>query len=207
MFAGFVALVVALYLLGALDPLLDLDRFVDTVRSAGAFSYAVYLAIFIIVQPFGVPGTLFLVAGTMMWPPALAFGLGMIGGVGAAIVGFLFARYLGRDWVAARIPERFRRYDDAIAARGLFAIVIIRLITLLNPVVHWFLGLSKIPVWTYVIGTAIGVLPGVFLWTVLGHTAKEWLTRYATSPAFLLAVGALALALTGGWLVLSRRRK
>lgn len=131
---------------------------------------------------------------------------------GAALA-FLSARYLLRDWVESRLaaapdpswhPEdprarRARRrraawqaVSEGLRAHGLNYLLVLRLI----PVVPFFLinigsGLTAIPFRTFVLGTLIGILPGVFLYVNAG-SALGTLTR----PADLLSaqvVGALTL--------------
>ena len=60
-----------------------------------------------------------LLTAVAVWPPWLAFLLNWCGAVGAGVVGFAFARTVGRDWVARRLPARLAGLDDRIQKRGL----------------------------------------------------------------------------------------
>src|SRR5262245_51528428 len=84
----------------------------------GAWGYLAFIVSYAILQPFGVPGTVFILVAPLVWPWPVAFALSMAGTMAASVVGFSFARAIARDWFAARIPEQFRKYDDALAARG-----------------------------------------------------------------------------------------
>ena len=168
------ALVLA-YSLGWLDAVLDRERFIANVRSAGSWSYAVYLVTFVLVQPLGIPSAVFLVAASVLWPTALAFTMALIGGTCSSLVGFWFARYLARDWVASRLPDRVRRYEQTIAERGFYAVLLVRFIFLYAPVVHWLLGVSPVRFSSYVLGTVLGALPGITVWLVVGKTGLSFL--------------------------------
>nr|WP_276602772.1 hypothetical protein [Nannocystis pusilla] len=73
-----------------------------TLVEMGAWGYLAFVLAYTLLQPFGVPGTIFIVAAPLIWPWRTAFALSMLGTMGASVVGFSFARFVARDWVAAR---------------------------------------------------------------------------------------------------------
>ena len=80
----------------------------------GPWGYVAFVVAYAALQPFGVPGTVFIIAAPLIWPWPVAFALSMAGTMAASVVGFSFARFVARDWVAKRIPARFREYDEAL---------------------------------------------------------------------------------------------
>jgi uncharacterized membrane protein YdjX (TVP38/TMEM64 family) len=113
----------------------------------------------------------------MIWPKLEAFALSLLGSVLAGSVGFGFARFLARDWVARHLPARFRRFDELLARRGLEAVILVRVVFFLTPPAHWVLGLSKVRYSTFLLGSAIGFLPGIAALTFLGGGLVEWLRQ------------------------------
>src|SRR5471030_3019622 len=101
-----------------------LQRFADpagvarTLRSLRGWGYLAFIASYALLQPFGIPGTVFVVAAPLIWPWPVAFALSMTGTMAASVVGFSFARFVARAWVESKIPTRFRKYDEALAKRA-----------------------------------------------------------------------------------------
>ena len=112
---------------GPRELLSDTDRISALLTESGIWGPLVYVAVFSLLEPAGVPGTLFIVPASLVWPLWLAFLLSWAGSIGAGVVGFGFARSLGRDWVQARLPDRLRGYDQRLAERGLTTVIVVRL--------------------------------------------------------------------------------
>ncbi|MCK6573818.1 VTT domain-containing protein [Myxococcota bacterium] len=132
--------------------------FARAVVDLGAWGYLAFLVACTLLRPFGVPGTVFVVAAPLLWPWPVAFALSMIGTMAASVVGFSFARFLARDWVKARIPARFHRYDEALARHALRTVFVLRLIFWMPQALHGFLGVSK--------GSLLGYIPPLLLVSV-----------------------------------------
>lgn len=168
----------------------------ETVRrllaESGALGPVVYLALFALLEPLGVPGVLFVVPATLVWPLPVAVALSFAGAMAAGTVGFASARWLLRDWVEARLPDRFRRYDERLAERGLTTVIVVRLLFFLAPPAHWALGLSRVGVAPFLLGSAIGFAPGILLLALGGKSALDWLGTQP--PSVWIGVGALIAA-------------
>jgi uncharacterized membrane protein YdjX (TVP38/TMEM64 family) len=155
-----------------------------------------FVLAFGLLEPFGVPGAVFALPAAAIWPLPLAVLLSWLGSILAGVVGFSFARFLARDWVAARLPPRLRDVDARIALRPLATVIVVRLTLFLFPPAHWALGLTRVGFVPFVLGTAIGFLPGITLLTVGGRAAWEWLgdePLALVGAALLLGLGVFAL--------------
>ena len=152
---------------------LEVDRFVALLRSLGIWGPVLYVALFSLLEPFGVFGIVFVAPGSLVWDWSTLFLLTWLGSIGAGVVGFTFARSIGRDFVSRHLPERLRRFDERLATQGLRTTIMIRLIFFITPPAHWVLGLSQVRFGTFVLGTAIGFLPGIALFTLLGKSAVD----------------------------------
>ncbi len=109
--------------------------------------------------------------------------------------GFAFARYLGRDWVEDRMPERLRKWDDRLSNSGLPIVILFRLVLFLNPASHWALGLSRVPLSTAIAGTAIGFAPGIAVYTFFGAEIVEWFGEQSKGTWIAVAVAIVAIIL------------
>ena len=120
---GAVALVlvglVAAYRLGLFTLVADPKSLARTLVALGVWGHLAFILAYTVLQPFGVPGTVFIVAAPLIWPWQTAFVLSMVGTMAASVVGFAFARFVAKGWVSARIPARLRRYDDALERNAL----------------------------------------------------------------------------------------
>lgn len=177
----------------------------ERLVASGAWGYAAFVLAYALLQPFGVPGTVFIVAAPLIWPWPVAFALSMVGTMAASVIGFSFARFVARDWVSARIPARFRRYDEALATHAFRTVFLLRLILWMPQVLHAFLGVSQVPFWTHVWASLLGYIPPLLVVSVLG--AEIFDEAGHMQPRALLILGALAAAsLLLAWVLRRRTR-
>lgn len=142
--------------------------FAETLVAMGTAGYLAFIVAYTLLQPFGVPGTIFVVAAPLIWPWQTAFALSMIGTMCASVVGFSFARFVAKDWVSARIPARLRKYDESLARNAFLTVVVLRLILWMPQALHFFFGVSKVGFWTHFWGSLIGYVPPLLLVSYLG---------------------------------------
>lgn len=149
--------------LGAFAHLAEPRVLARSLRATGSVGYVGFVVSYAILQPFGVPGTVFIVAAPFVWPWKIAFALSMTGTMAASIIGFSFARFIARDWVSSRIPVRFHRYDSMLEKNELWAVFVLRLVFWMPQVLHFFLGVSRIRFWTHFWGSLLGYAPPLFV--------------------------------------------
>lgn len=199
---GVVALVVGVlavaHRMGAFDQVSEPRQLAQALVAMGARGYVAFVVAYALLQPFGVPGTIFVVAAPLIWPWPTAFALSMTGTMAASVVGFSFARFVARDWVAQRIPARLRKYDEALERNALQTVVVLRMVLWMPQVLHSFLGVSKVGFWTHFWGSLIGYAPPLFLVSYLGgemFDASGKLQPGAWPKMALLLLVSLAVAL------------
>jgi len=139
-----------------------------TLVDMGAWGYFAFILAYTVLQPFGVPGTIFIVAAPLIWPWQTAFALSMVGTMSASVVGFSFARFVAKDWVAAHVPAKLRRYDNALERNAFQTVVVLRLVLWMPQVLHAFFGVSKVGFWTHFFGSLVGYVPPLLLVSYLG---------------------------------------
>jgi uncharacterized membrane protein YdjX (TVP38/TMEM64 family) len=137
-------------------------------------------------------------AAPLIWPWPVAFVLSMIGTMAASVVGFSFARFVARDWVSKRIPARFQKYDDALASRSFTTVFFLRLVFWMPPLLHAFLGVSKVGFWTHFWASFFGYLLPLWLVSFFGEKLFEALKDAPAGVWMGLGVGAVVIAL-GVW--------
>lgn len=197
-----VALAVATWWSGLHELALDPERVRDLLVDSGVWGPFAFLAAFAVLEPFGVPGIVFVLPAALAWPAGLALALSWIGALLASVIGFAFARWIGRDWVQARLPPGLRVYDARLAERGLQTVIAVRLTFFMLPAAHWALGLSRVRFVPYLAGSAIGYLPGLIAIVLFGKGAVAVLK--SQSPLVWLGAALVAAAV---YLLLRRERQ
>ena len=179
--------------LGAFEVFHDPERVRALLESWGSWAYVLYLATFIVLMPFGIPAFVWVLPAGILWPFWVAYPLSMVAVAGGSSLGFVFARYVARDWVAARLPPRVRRLDEQFTAHGVPGVIVFRLVFQLGAPTHWLLGLSKVGYGTFVTGTVIGAMPVVALVAWFGHDAMHWVETHVVLALLLAAVTVIAV--------------
>ena len=107
-----VALLALAHAQGLLQRFGDPQGLARTLVDLGPWGYAAFIGAYTLLQPFGVPGTVFIVAAPLIWPWPVAFGLSMVGTMCASVVGFSFATPL-----RVHASEDKPRRSDSVARR------------------------------------------------------------------------------------------
>jgi uncharacterized membrane protein YdjX (TVP38/TMEM64 family) len=188
------ALLATAYHLGVFGRLADPPTLARTLVGLGAWGYVAFVVAYAVFQPFGVPGTAFIVAAPLLWPWPVAFALSMVGTMAASVIGFAFARFVARDWVARRIPVRFRRYDEALATRAFATVFLLRLVFWMPPLLHAFFGVSKVRFWTHFWGSFVGYLVPIFLVSFFGQRLFDAARNAPPSAWAALGAGTVMVA-------------
>ncbi len=157
---------------------------------------------------FGMPGTIPTLAGGAIFGIARGMLFNTIGANLGALLAFLLARYLGRDFVARVLKGKGATLDEKIGEHGLGTILYLRLIPLVPfNALNFGAGISRVSLRDYVLGSLIGMLPGTLVYTYFADALIRG-TGEAKREAFLhflLAAGLLvAFTLITGWI---RRRR
>ena len=162
------------------------------LREAGPMGGLAFVAAFTGLQPWGLPGSLFVVPAALVWPPVLAFFLSWTGANLASLVGFLFARWAGRDWARGRLGPFLEVYDRRLVEHGFATVVVLRMLFVSAPPTSWLLGVSGIPLRTFVLASAVGFVPGIALITLLGNRGLA-AVREPTASSLVVLLGVLAV--------------
>jgi uncharacterized membrane protein YdjX (TVP38/TMEM64 family) len=204
--AAFVTVAAAMLLAwrcGLLDRFSEPARLAHDLAGSGARGYAAFILAYTVLQPFGVPGTVFIVAAALIWPWPVAFALSMIGTMAASVVGFSFARFVAREWVATLIPARFRAYDEALARRGFVTVLTLRFVFWMPPLLHAFFGVSRVGFWTHFWGSLVGYVIPLLAVSYFGPKLFD-LMRSASLGEWAVAIALLGLGIAVGWALVKR---
>jgi len=190
-------------LLGVREQVTRLFDLAERYRSS-PLGAAIVLATFVLGSLVLVPITLLITATAASMGPLAGFLYALMGSVAAAGVTFLLGRALGRERVRRLAGRRVNAVMRRVAGHGVLAVALLRLVPLAPfSVVNVVAGVSEIRLRDFLAGSALGLLPGIALATLLGNQLGALIRRPdATSLAALVAcvaVVAAASALLRRW--------
>ena len=201
-----IAMVVAAQRLGLFELLGDPARVKQTMVELGPWGYVAFIGAYTALQPFGMPGTVFVMAAPLIWPWPVAFALSMTGTMAASVVGFSFARFVARDWLSKRLPARFKAYDEALAKRAFATVVTLRFLFWMPPLLHAFFGVSKVPFWTHFWGSVVGYFVPLLVTSYFGQRAFDAMRDAPPTVWIGVGIGMVSIV-TVGWLIRRQRAK
>lgn len=158
---------------------------------------AIVLGTFVLASLVLVPITLLITLTAATMGPVAGFLYALTGSVAAAGVTFLLGRVLGRERVRRLAGRRVNAVMRRVAGHGVLAVALLRLVPVAPfSVVNVVAGVSEIRLRDFLAGSAIGLLPGIALATLLGDRLGAWLREPdALGLTLLLAtLGAVILA-------------
>ncbi len=100
----------------------------------------------------------------MLFGGVKGFIYGWIGVVVGSTGTFLCARYILRDIFQASLESRFHHllaFDERLAENGFLTVLLLRLVLFVASPLNWAIGLTKVRLYQYIAGSALGIIPGI----------------------------------------------
>ncbi|NHA69149.1 TVP38/TMEM64 family protein [Phycicoccus flavus] len=152
----------------------DLAAVQRFVASTGVWGPLVYLLVHVVLTLVPVPKNLLAGIAGALFGVAFGIGLSWTGALLSALVTFWLAGRLGRDAVASLTGRRVQRVQRLLRERGLLTVVVARLLPVLPfTVINYGAGVSAVSRRDFVLGTALGIVPGTVAYVVVGASAGE----------------------------------
>ena len=116
-----------------------------------------------------------------------------IGALLGAILDFGLARWYGRLVVERFVNKKYISISDSFLQRyGLLAIFVTRLIPIIPfKMVSYGVGLTTMPLWKFVIATAIGQAPATILYSILGQNITHNIRMTIAVTSLLISICAV----------------
>ena len=168
----------------------------QALQQTGGWAPVLYIGLFVLLPAFFFPVAVLALAGGLLfglwWGSVYTF----IGAVLNCALMFLLARYVGRSQVQRLVEQKLspqwqRRLQIADGKEGFLLLIILRLIPVVPyNLINYTFGLTGISFSSYLLASAIGIIPGTFAFINIGDKTLE-----AGSPSFWIAIGLLVLLL------------
>lgn len=160
-FVGLLLAIILVVRFFHLQDYVEKERLRQFVASFGVWGPIIYLIIWTVAPSLLLPGLPITLAGGLLFGPFWGVVYVALGATAGAILAFLVARYLARDWVAAKISgTKLARLDEQVAQQGWKIVAFTRLIPIFPYfLVNYAFGLTRIALWPYAVTTFFGMLP------------------------------------------------
>ena len=197
-YAGvWIAIVAALALTGNIP---SSDEARDFVDDLGALGPLLYVPLFVLVN-FAVAWPILAGAAGLLFGTAAGTPLALLGVTAAALTQMAIARRLAGEHRGRLLPQRTRAVETFLTENGTLAIMESRIVPVLPyGVVNYSAGLTHLSYTAMAVGTLIGAVPKVFVYTALGGSLDD-----LTSPEALVALVLWALLALVGAVLLWRQ--
>jgi uncharacterized membrane protein YdjX (TVP38/TMEM64 family) len=169
----------------------------DRVAALGTWAPMTFLLVHTLATTTPVPRTAFSLSAGLLFGPWLGVALCLVASVVSAAAGFVVSRRLGGRAARRLGPGRVRMLEERLSSRGLLAVISARFVPFIPfaPLNYTF-GVTNVRWRHYLVGTAIGLVPGtsavvLFGDAVTGSLSPSLLAVFAVSGT----LGAIGVAL------------
>ena len=137
----------------------------QSIGDFGVWAPLVFILLYTIGTIF-IPSTPFMLASGILFGFTYGLIYTLIGGFLSSILVFIFARKLGKSWVESILQNKHLKhvniYNRRLAGNGLLDLIILRIAPIMPfNILNIIMGISKISLRNYIIGTVFGLLPSV----------------------------------------------
>ncbi|MDB5584240.1 MAG: hypothetical protein JWR80_9416 [Bradyrhizobium sp.] len=134
------------------------------------------------------PVLMLIAASAAAFGPWFGFAYATLGALASAAVGYSIGAAVGKRPLRNILGPRLNKVRQRIARRGVIAVAAIRLVPIAPfTVVNLVAGASGIPVFDFIAGTLLGLLPGLIAISAVGHQFARIMTSPAPMDFVLLA--------------------
>lgn len=163
------------------------------VEMFGIWGGILYILVYTIRPLIFFPATVLTALSGVLFGPVLGILYTFIGENLSANLAFTVSRFFRKD--GDYQAKWIKKIDEQASKDGLITTLILRLIWAPFDAVNYGLGLTKIKHWEYALGTAIGIIPGLTIFVLLGDSLKEGLSPELFGVNLLIAVVLFILTL------------
>jgi uncharacterized membrane protein YdjX (TVP38/TMEM64 family) len=165
----FLAAAVVLYRFTALGDYIAIPRLRAFIASLQPLTARLaYVALYVVGTVLLLPGVLMSFVGAVLFGAYEGTLYTWIGAAIGATLAFFLAKSLGRDFVERFLGGRLAALDRRLEQHGFTGLLVLRLVPLFPfNALNFGCGLTRIRARDYILATAVGILPGTFVYQFL----------------------------------------
>jgi phospholipase D1/2 len=159
------------------------------------------LGTFVIAGLVAFPLTVLIIVCGLVFGPWQGFLYSLIGALLSATLTFSLGRLLGRNTVRQFAGRRLGELNRRLARHGVMTVIIVRIVPLAPfTVINMFAGASRIRFRDFVLGSAIGLLPGIIGMSIFTDRLAAAIEK-PNLPAFAALAAVVAILIVSGWAI------
>ena len=169
----------------------------EWVAAQGIMGPVIFAGIYALATVLAVPGSALTIMAGALFGSIVGVSTVITGATLGASLCFLISRYFARDWIMSMLSrsDKFEKLDELTEKNEAAIVAITRLIPIFPfNLLNYGFGLTKVPFKTYVLWSALCMLPGTILY-VTGTDAITTAVREGRIPWSLVAVVALIIVI------------
>lgn len=193
-----------------LSEYLDVDTLLLSLKAFVELPAAPLLAVggLVILGLVMFPITLLIIVTVLAFGPLIGFSCAFAGALGCALAGYGLGTYLGRNTVRRVAGGRLNRISMRLGKQGMLAVVLFRVVPIAPfTVINLVAGASHIRLKDFVLGTVIGMWPGIAAITLFTDRIRAMLDDPSWENGITLALVFGSIALVGYGLVTWLKRR
>lgn len=142
---------------------LSIDDLRSIIQGFGIWAPLVFIILFTLGTIF-IPSTPFMLVAGVLFGLKYGFLYSMIGGFLSAIIVFAISRKLGREWAENILQKdnmkKFEEYNKRLESGAVYDLIILRFLPVMPfNVLNMMMGISRISLGDYILGTIAGLVP------------------------------------------------
>lgn len=212
--AGFVAVLAALaaaWRWTALGDWIDVNTLLSTANSLQGYASAPLwvIGVYVLASLTAFPITVLIVVTALVFGPLLGLIYAVVGSLLGAAASFGLGQWLGRSTVRRLAGKRINELSRRLGRRGLLAALLVRIFPVAPfTIVNLVAGASHMRFRDFVLGTALGMAPGILAITVFADRLAAMVRNPSpTALATLIGVGVVIVAGAVGMRFWFKRRE
>ena len=200
----FLAVIVGLFLTFRFTPagdLLNAERIADARQTLAGWveEYFLvtalgYVLVYIAAVALSIPGASILtVSGGFLFGPWFATVFVNMGATAGAFLVFLAARFILGKAVQEKYAASLEKFNREIEENGRSYLLTLRFIPIFPFwLINLMAGFTTVRAWTFIWTTAVGIIPGSFVYAYIGHAGQAVFEKGIFTPEILIALALLA---------------
>lgn len=169
----------------------------DWIADQGVWAPVLFVGLYILATVLALPGSVLTIAAGALFGSVIGVITVIIGATIGASISFLIARYVAKDAISGILGknEKFQKLNTLTEKNGDIIVAITRLVPIFPfNLLNYGFGLTAVPFWTYVLWSAVCMLPGTILF-VVGTDAVTTAINKGEIPWVLVFVVLIVIAL------------
>ena len=141
----------------------------STFEQMGVWGAVAYAGAYALATLSPLPKSVFTIAAGAIFGVPTGLLVVVCGATSGAVMAFLIARTLGGEGIHALLGNRTRRFDAQLETRGLWTVLVARLIPIVPfTAFNYVAGVSRLRLSAFIIGTLVGILPATTAYVAIG---------------------------------------